>query len=331
MLIFLSLCVSLLPCALIVSEPLFHSLQKKVLGKSFRHRICELLPQCKSPAGSIVICGDSRAQRHVNARLLSALSGLPCVNLGVESGDLTVCCSIFREFPEVLNNGKNLVVISMSPFQANDGALKLGYQSAASFVEMPFADRIRLYYSSLAGLWDMYVGIYREQAEITRDAGAGCCGRHRGTFDSTRGFLGIEDIAWDGTIGANYAIPGCPWYRQPHIHGVRWVQIRRIVEKMGKMPTRFIFYAPPVSQVYRKYLHTTVGFAMDSTFNANMESLVGPFSTMKFIDFYSDTTLCIPDSLFYDPAHLNARGAVEFTRILHNRIMAWIGSGLGKG
>jgi hypothetical protein len=292
-------------------------LESEVMNNALEGKICEL-DSAYGPA-EIVIAGDSRAQYHLVPGIFEKSLGVGAVNIGAIPGDLITLYNAIRKYPRLLSKAK-LLIISIGIYQINDGGLDYYCFSTASFANFGLLDQWGLYGTRLHALQEKYREAFRIYRRQEWKGERFCCGDYWSSeyfAVPQKGFVGIPGV-WDrnlnGTLNTN------PWYSGLDIHGYRWKQFRVTLRQFQDLGVPVVLYQSPYSPAWLGSPATADNASAEREFGKMMKAEAAGLRNIRFLDFYSSPNDSLSDSLFFDSAHLNTRGAGIFSRMFIARL-----------
>ena len=294
-------------------------LESEVMNNALEGKICEL-DSAYGPA-EIVIAGDSRAQYHLIPDIFEKSLRVEAVNIGAIPGDLIALYNAIRKYPRLLSRAK-LLIISIGIYQINDGGLNYYSFSTAAFANLGLLDQWGLYGTRLFALQEKYREAFRIYRRLEWKGERFCCGDYWSAEYSAvpqKGFVGIPGV-WDrnlnGTLNTN------PWYSGLDIHGYRWKQFRGTLRKFQDLGVPVVLYQSPYSPTWLGSPSTAVAASAEKEFGKMMKSETAGLRNIHFLDFYASRNDSLSDSMFFDSAHLNTRGAGIFSRMFIARLQS---------
>lgn len=292
-------------------------LKAEVMNNALEGKICEL-DSAYGPA-SIVIAGDSRAQYHLVPEVFEKSLGGEAVNIGAIPGDLITLYNAIRKYPRLLSKAK-LLIISIGIYEINDGGLDYYCFSTAAFANFGLLEQWGLYGRRFMELQEKYREVFRVYRRQEWEGQRFCCGDYWSSeyfAVAQKGFVGIPGV-WDrnltGKLNTN------PWYSGLDIHGYRWKQFRETLRKFQDLGIPVILYQSPYSPTWLGSPATAENVSAEREFGKLMKAETAGMGNIRFLDFFASRNDSLSDSLFFDSAHLNIRGAEVFSRMFIARL-----------
>lgn len=289
----------------------------EVMNNALEGKICEL-DSVYGSAG-IVIAGDSRAQYHLVPEIFEKSLGRETVNIGAIPGDLITLYNAIRKYPRLLSKA-NLLIISIGIYQINDGGLDYYCFSTAAFANFGILEQWGLYGMRLNELQEKYREVFRVYRMQEWERQRFCCGDYWSSeyfAVAQKGFVGIPGV-WDrnldGKLNTN------PWYFGLDIHGYRWKQFRETLRKFNDLRIPIVLYQSPYSPTWLGSPLSADNVAAEREFGKMMMAETAGMGNIHFLDFFTSRNDSLSDSLFFDSAHLNTRGAEIFSRMFIARL-----------
>ena len=289
----------------------------KGIEKGVLAKFTDLYPLVKNKK-CVVFAGDSRSERQIDPAVIERITGLKTINLAISSGELVS----FLPYLKFFNPDSTLFVFSTSSWQTNDGAITPGYISLDSYVLLNFYQRLHLYKNNIVDLIkiedrlirsafkDLFRGIFGNVKQFHYDSDII---KHLGFFgvnkpDLNKSFVKTESISKAKNVKSIH-----PWYRDLEKNGYRNLLFKDAIRQLGGSKFKIYMYQPPVdSSFYFSNWNTPIG-KFENSFSKNISTACSKFKNITFLNFYDSRLSCLSDSLFYDPQHLNAKGARIFS------------------
>lgn len=276
---------------------------------------------------SLLIAGDSRAQRHLIPEVVADQLGLTpdnVVNIASASCESPVVVAAYREFAGRFTSAP-IMVISVSIYSINDRANEPSALSKESLWSLGLVDRLRLATlpRALAAIFLPERELYRRLVIRPREPSPAAV--------PERGFVGIaEDRCIDSTPeGLRPAITyvNRVWFNNAEIDGVRWRQLQADLHNLIDAGVQVVIMNSPD---HPAYLQAIAGTSMDTAnteFRRQLSDLCQRLN-VPLLHYDADwANGCDPDTLFYDVLHLNRRGAAILSERVGRDINDLIRSG----
>jgi hypothetical protein len=208
-----------------------------------------------------------------------------------------------------LSKGKfkdSTVIISVSSFEINDGAIKPGYISDTSFSQLTPLEQLQISKNHPKILFDFVISNLKSVMKKTLDYG------NQKAFIDTLGFNPIEGVLQENSLKINNQ-QNNPWYENWTSRGLRYEIFEKSIIEINKNVNKLYIYTAPYSPQWRKVMFGTKEYNHEVEFN-HLVADICQNNNIKYINYYDNKDFKNID--FYDPAHLNKDGANKFTRLL---------------
>lgn len=256
----------------------------------------------------VIVAGDSRAERQVMPSVIAARTGWRTANVATSAQDLvTLSNALKRHHPPA---AARVLIVSVSMFQINDGAIDGGYLSTASLLNMTTWERARIYADRLGSPWSPLAFQFVDgPAAVVAPA-----------LLRQRGFVGSDKRLLLPL--SKMLLNEHPWYRKISLHGARWRIFRHSLAQVAASGLRVYLFQPPVSPAWRAYTAGTFVDTAEREFAGMLRAETAGYVNVRFLDFYSAPDPRLGNGAYYDIQHLNVTGASAFTAMLIDRIDA---------
>lgn len=290
-----------------VGTEVLATLEKGVKYEQFFHR--------EKKDYSVIIAGDSRAERQLDPRRLQRLTGKEAVNVACASCDLVRTYTLLKIFNQ-LGKGR-IFLISASSFQANDAANAHGYLSFAMLARMSFWERLRIYgrryYTNMNAALNYYYTPREFLNAVQNENLAPELVRSRGWLAVADGSPTCEGIQIK-TRSSSHA-----WYKGVRFNGARWRVLQEIIAEYAHTDDFFIFFNPPASRAWLDCTRGTFIDLAEREFSAKMQEEISRYPNMRFVDLYADPRFA--DNGYYsDIQHMNSQGAQRLTEFFSDLV-----------
>lgn len=251
---------------------------------------------------TVIVAGDSRAERQIIPAVIEASTGWRTANVATSAQDLvTLSNALARHGTPV---SAQVLVISASVFQVNDGAIDEGYISAPCLLSMTTWERAGIYADRLGSPWSPLAFRFVEDAPAVIP---------QAHLDE-QGFVGSDRQL-------SLPLPKVllnlhPWYRNLELHGARWRIFQEALGRLAASGLRIFVVQPPISPAWRTYTSGTFVDGAEREYARMLRTAVPPYPNVRFLDYYSESDPRLDDTKFYDVQHLNRTGARLFTEML---------------
>ena len=259
-----------------------------------------------APGVSVLIAGDSRAQRQLVPAVFEA-RGEKAVNVATNAQDLVTFANALDRYG--LPASVKVLLISTSVFQVNDGAIGGGFISTACLLNMTPRERTRVYLDRLGSPWSPLVFNFADgppapMSEAER---------------REQGFLGI-----DKTLELplpRVLLNEHPWYRNVRLDGARWRIFQQAIARVAATGREVVLIQPPVSPAWRAYTAGTFVEQAELTYAKMLAAAGAAWPRVRVLDFYTTLDSRLGNREFYDIQHLNRRGATLFSAMVADRVL----------
>lgn len=261
---------------------------------------------------NIIVAGDSRAERQIIPQLIEDNLNCNCINIATPSCDLiTAVSSIRTHFQN--SRFKILVIMSVSSFQINDGAIDDGYISLLAFSKLTYFEKIMIFKNDLFKLRGILNRGLNNILNYLKDKIL------QPVNLDNKGFLPIYGIMNKVKDKKSY-LKKHPWYKDIHFNGSRNRILQETLDSMGLMSLDFLLIQPPISPHFQEMIKNTQAEEMENNFSILMKNKANNYSNLRYLDFYTNGDKRLGNHCYYDPQHLNITGANIFTNILINEL-----------
>lgn len=266
---------------------------------------------------SIVIAGDSRAERQLIPSVIESVTGINTINIAVSNGELVSTVAAIRSH----YHGSNFIfVISASSWQINDGAVDQGYLSEKCFQKISIFEKYFLFRKEPTDFVRMYVRLIQSTIKSLQD--------NKVDYDKsiiqTDGFNGVsgnfELLDGDSTI--NQYIQRHKFYKNLSNNGIRYKIFQESLEEIANTHSPVIIIQPPISPYGHKIIRNSIIEKAESEYSKKIGELIQSKSNVVYWDFFSNTLPELSDTMYYDYYHLNTNGANIFSHCVANRLQS---------
>lgn len=263
-----------------------------------------------NPRFSLVVAGDSRAERQVIPSVIESRYSIKTINIATAGCDVVTMYNALNKHNLL---GKPLTVIVSASFaQVNDGIVESGQISMPALINIPLIDKIILFNNNLSEIRKMYFKAIRKIMFNKSN--------NSNKSDSWLRCLGFKPVYGELKLPIDYSndpkTTKHRWYKNINIHGARWIVMQTVLEKMSKSKCKFIIYQPPVSDAFKEHVNGTMIDVYEREYSAMLKIESNKYENMHFIDFYTNPPKMLSNKDYYDPQHLNFAGAEKFTTYL---------------
>lgn len=277
----------------------------------FRERIFDDVVQQKLDAflkkdPDILIGGDSRAERQVIPSIISSHANLEAANIASSGCDFITLYNALKHYG--LLSQKRVLIVSISLFQVNDGAIHEGCLSTASLLNIPFSEKVWLYRSDLNSLMLGLIRAFQSNHRLESKTAI--------THIDEKGFGGVEGVL---QLPLSPPHKDHPWYKN-FSFGIKWRLFERTLKAFGSSALTVYIYLPPVSPAW---MSLTEGSSIDKKqreFGEMLKRAAQPYPNIRILDFYSFPDARLNNKMYTDAVHLNRTGAEIFTQMLLEKI-----------
>lgn len=286
-------------------------LRSEVLNNGVEGKICRL--QSKFGSAGIVIAGDSRAHYQLVPAVFEAGTGQSAVNVAWDFSDLVTFVNALDKHRELIAAAK-LIIVSVGISQVNDGSVDFGFLSPAAFVNLGLLDHLRIYAKRPFELFKMYREVFRIYRMREWKAMRFECGDYwiaGYDIDRTKGFLENTRV-WNRNVGRDPLLTNS-WYMDLRMRGSRWRQFQEYLERLNRIGIPVVIFQSPYSPTWMADPVTAKAREAEREFGRALRDAVSRLADVHFLDFFAGDDEPLPDSLFFDAAHLNAKGARVFS------------------
>jgi hypothetical protein len=268
----------------------------------------------------IIIAGDSRAERALIPGIFEGRTGMQTANIAKGVCDLITLYKAFKKYD--LLESDQLIVISASIWQANDGAIDKGYISINELMEIPIWGQMRMLRSEYFASLENRLKLFWE--EITGK-------RKHYTFKKddirmrTKGFLGIDSVLNPESVTNVSIHPDSTehfFYKRLNINGYRKRVVQKALRLLSGAKTKFLIYQPPASPLWYQHTSDTFIDRAERDYSAFLKNEIAKHDNIEFIDFYGVEYSQLDNSKFYDLQHVNIDGAEIFTSMVIDSLNA---------
>lgn len=267
----------------------------------------------------IIVAGDSRAHRQVDPVYIYDEYGYSAINIAVNSGELITTYNALKKYDLL---GTKSIILSVSFFQANDGASEPGYLSTAAIVNMSLAEKLKFISKNLVFYLKLYQKEFFQQIVFPKQLSR----LQESSFEHL-GFLPTQgQMSLPIPYSADPQKTTHPWYKDINLHGSRARLLRETILKFSQEDCNLVLYQPPVSPAFREKIKSSPIENSEYAFSQMLAQESNKYQNIYFIDFFSDQVSVLTDEMYYDPQHLNPIGARLFTRELVDRTKRILGN-----
>ena len=294
----------------------------KGIDKGIFGKFKDLYPLVRNKK-SIIIAGDSRAERQLDPTIIEKETGIKTINIAISSGELVS----FIPYLKYFNPDSTTFVFSTSSWQVNDGAVSNGYLSLDAYVKLNLLERLKLYRTNLNDFIIMEDNLIRSTfKDLFRDViGIQKEYHYERNIIRDKGFLPIHKFIFSKSSRkivktVHNESEEHPWYRNLHSNGCRNQLFNNSIEVLGKSNFKIFIYQPPVISAF--FIGNKNGQVGDfeSNFSKQLSKINSKHRNIRFYDFYNKPLNSLNDSSFYDPQHLNFLGANKFSTYIAKSI-----------
>jgi hypothetical protein len=126
---------------------------------------------------------------------------------------------------------------------------------------------------------------------------------------STKGFFPNTGV-WNQGVLKN------SWYTDLRLHGSRRRQFEETMGKIHKLGIPVVVFQSQYAPSWLRDSVSAGAVKSEQEFGRTLKNLIAQYDNIHFMDFFSPRELEFPDSLFYDPGHLNVTGAEVFSQAI---------------
>jgi hypothetical protein len=281
--------------------------RRRVYQPELEEKICALVAHADPPP-RVIVAGDSRAERQVDPMRLGERLSVDAANVAVAATDLPQVYSALSRHGVL--EGRPLLVISVSSFQVNDGAIDRDSVSLPALMRMRWIDQVRLFREALPEM------VYRKFREFGSSPPT-CEGRPV----EEGGFLGVDgeppalDVAAAAALADRH-----PWYRGLRLEGLKWGGFQSALADLASTGSTIVLYNPPGMPSWIRLTRGTAIDAAERQWSKALGEETARYDNVWSIDFYGEPPAALTDRHYYDIQHLNREGAALFTDALAERL-----------
>ncbi len=265
-------------------------------------------------ADTIIVAGDSRAERQIIPAVVKKKTGRECYNVAIGSGDLITSGNLLQKYRCLTDN--RVIILSASIFQLNDSSIEPGYISYSAILNMSLPDQFALLKGDFIFT---YQKIFRMivQNYSNRDY-ALPSGDHR---IGKKGYYEVNDHREPKRSADLESIrKGHPWYKAMVLRGIRYKVLKKAIKRLGESSAKIVIYQPPVSPVWFENTRNTFVDDGEKLFGRMLRYECAKYKNIEFINFYKWKIRELEDHHYYDTHHLKLKGAILFTSILVDKL-----------
>jgi len=253
-------------------------------------------------SADIIILGDSRADRQINPEIINDNLNLNCLNIAESSLDLfSLSRRLIQNHVKSHIRRKQILIISASSWQINDGSTGNGYFRKEAFNNLSLLEKFNLYSDNLKELILMNRKLIIDKevninfGNINRSLNSGFRNINCRDFDTTKMLL-------------NH-----PWYRNIRTNGIKQELLKKGLINLNKLNCKIIIFNAPVYSKFKKYAKNNGVWEMENNFNNFIKSTIKSqkLSNLYFHDLRNLNGFEYND--YYDPQHFCVNGANKFT------------------
>ena len=294
-----------------------------VARESLRRKVIALTEHDRP---SLLIAGDSRAERTLMPEVIAAHVGMPpssVVNIAFRSCDSSATLAAYREFSGRFATAP-IMLISVSLFSVNDTANTHPYIRDEILWAIGLVDRMRL-----VSMKEAVKTSFLAERELLYQY---LVGRPRVPCSDPvpeRGFLGKTEVGCVNTTSEWFERTRSTVlvYPTPVIDGIRWRQLEADLQSLIQAGAQVVVLDAPE---HPAFLQAIAGTAMGAATAAFHRQLGDLCERMRVpILRYGPDWLGArdPDTLFWDALHLNCQGAAVFSEMVGPDLNALVQSG----
>ncbi len=263
----------------------------------------------RAPTAKVIFAGDSKAERHLDPRVFVA-DGIPAINTAIPSGDLWTLVHSLEGLG--LDSLKATFVISVGSYQINDGHSEKDAYSAEVFFSLTPWERLKMFKSSYflaARKMLFWNDAYLEYPLFVKQV------LQMSEYFGNEGFNPIEPNEYSCMrFRHNSHVSPVSMYRNADLNGGRWRLFREALKKMESWKGTYVLYNSPYSKKGKACLQGSYAEDIERDFSEKVKAATKDLKHVRFIDFFFDPPITIDENLYYDPGHLDKRGAEIFTK-----------------
>ncbi|PWU14573.1 MAG: hypothetical protein C5B49_12975 [Bdellovibrio sp.] len=263
----------------------------------------------QEPQAQVIFAGDSRAERQLNPAVFSA-EGHPAINVAISSGDLwtlvkTLEATGIHKLPLTF-------IISASSAYINDGNNEKDRFTPEIYFSLTTFERLVMFKSG----WFLAARTMLDGENVYNNFTATIAqlATMKGN-DPHKGFLPVDhqDYHCDRIRHASN-VARFSWYKNVNLDGARWRLFAEAVATLETWPGRYYIFNGPVTTVYHACIDGTYAADVERDYGLKASQLIKNLRRVRFLDFYNDPLIQLPDSLYYDAIHLDKVGADHFSK-----------------
>jgi hypothetical protein len=261
----------------------------------------------------VIIAGDSRAQRQVIPAVIEKELGVDAVNIAVAGGELVSVAKVVRQC--ALSEKRPLLIISVTLFQINDGAIDHDTISMDCLLSMPWIDQVVLFRQKLPEMAYRKIGLYKRCL-------AARCGLAPTKIKpfTEDGFMGIDGTLDTSGMSGHVGQIKHPWYENLCLEGRKWRVFQAALRDIAGSGAEVLLFNGPSSPAWQQLSRDTFMDAAEQQYSQMLTREVAQYPNVHFINFHSGWNDDFPNPMFYDIQHLNRTGAARFSAILCDQI-----------
>jgi hypothetical protein len=288
---------------------------------------------------ALLIAGDSRAERHVIPDVVAAKVGTApaaVANIAASACESSAVLAAYREFTNRFAPAP-VMVISISLFSVNDRANSYPSLNNEVLWSLGLTDRVRL-----GGIREAVQATFLPERELYRRLLGRALHEHV-TAVPGRGYLEVSASSCLDTstgIAANaLAYIDRVWFNSAVVDGVRWRLLQTDLQTLLDLGVQVVVLDVPEHPALARAFAGTPLAEPHAQFHGNLVTLCRQMGVplLRYpTDWYGAQN---PDLLYYDPMHLNRRGAellserigVDLAALLHDGTLRLPAEGAALG
>jgi hypothetical protein len=248
---------------------------------------------------SIIVCGDSRADRQIDPAVIKSKTNLNVINIAATGQDFYT----WSKALQAAGVKNKTIVISASFFQINDGANEFPLFNLGTFADMNFRQKIKMYRHNPVDFILMqtklafHVLFGKKQDYI---------------FGNFQRRLNVDYFKQDCKrfeINSGW-FKNHSWYKSPVTNGVKLDFLNKALTNISKLENcKVLIYNGPVSNSFMQFAGNILFWERD--YDRIMATLCKNYN-ISYMTFLNDSTIR-DDRFYYDAQHLCSIGAFEFS------------------
>lgn len=279
---------------------------------------------------TLVVAGDSRAQRHVDAEVLERLIGMAprsCANLALHTSDVASVVSWHREFAERLSPSP-ILLISVSDWVVGPRG-SMGFAlNREHYRERGVVAAIRE-----LGIRDVVSAVLAPEGALLERVSTAPFVEAKHTPGDIGRFAGLTPRSWEPPDGGydEYvrSMQRDGWFARSSDADQRWRQLRDNFAYLLRRGTQVVVLDTPFHPDLLRHLTGSAGGAAHQEFQTRLTDLCSELGISLLRYSAADLPVADPTTVFYDGVHLDENGArllseliaQDVRRLIDNKVL----------